>query len=392
MTTAAVRLVPWIARAPVWFVVVAAAVVVAPLWLIVLAQFDGNVVDLAIFGGELAPRVRPPADAHPLAGPGYDGQFFWRLATDPLLHGSEVLHTFDAEAYRVQRILYPALAWLIAAGRPSLLPVTLQLVAWAAVLGLVALLAGTAQRHGRSAWWGLPLGLMPGMYLGAVRGLADPLAATLLVAAVVAMERRRWGWAALAAAAAVLARETMMLLPIAMLAVGVAAAAQLPDRLRPAPLPRPAWVVAGVAAAAYTAWQAYAAVRIGSVPYLSTPDGQFTGPFSALVGQLDVTGRDVANGGRFLLLAIANPLYLAAIAVGAGLAVWAAARCLESVSVCAVLFAAVAVTQAYGDHWSYTRATAPLFALLAYLALTRGYRRTMTLIACGALLLPLYPP
>jgi hypothetical protein len=381
-----------LAAAPVRAVVLAAAALVAVLFGLALAHVDGRAVDLAIFGQDYAALVQPPPEATPIPGAGYDGQFFWRHATDPLLLGDDAVATFTGgQAYRAQRVGLPALAWLLAGGQAGLVALTLQLVAWGAVVALVALLARVAVAHGRSAWWGLPLGLMPGMVLAATRGLADPVAVALVVAAVVALGAGRHRWAALAMAGAVLTRETMLLLPLAVVGCAVLAALPLPDRLRPAAPPRAALLAAGAAIAVFAAWQAYVAVRLGSLPMGAVPDGQTSGLFGAFPGQLDVTARDVGNGGRYVLLAVANPLYLLAMVAGVGLAWWAAVRRPEPLTLCAAGFALVAATQSYGDHWSYTRASAPLFALLAILALQRGWRPVLTVLACGALLVPLYP-
>ncbi|WP_354700967.1 hypothetical protein DSM112329_01261 [Paraconexibacter sp. AEG42_29] len=373
-------------------VVLVAALGLAGLWLTFLAHYHGHVVDFSIFGQELAGLVGPPSDAHPIVGQGYDGQFFWRLGNDPLLLDPQTLHMLAGDqAYRAQRIFYPALAWLLGGGQGAALPYTLQLVAWGAVLGLVGLMATVAQAHGRSAWWGLCLGVLPGMYLGAARGLADPLATTMMIGAFVALDRRRYGWAAAATVAAVLTRETMIVLPLAIVACGAASFAGLPQRLRPERPALGAWMVAAAGIVVYGAWQAYASIRLGVTPARSTPDGQFSGMFAFVPQQLEVTGRDVGAGGRFVLLAVANPVYLAAMAGAAAVAVFALSRRIGVPELCAAGFALVAVTQSYGDHWSYTRASAPLFAALAYIALTRGYQRTLIMIACGVVLVPLYP-
>jgi hypothetical protein len=382
-----------LAAAGIGTVVVASAALLALVWAVMLLHFHGDLTGFVVFGDFYAPHIEPPAGAIVQHGYGYDGQYFWRMAASPLLSDGTILDTlrYGAQEYRASRMLYPTLAWLLAGGQESLLPVTLQVVGWAAILGLVALMASVARRAGRSAWWGLALGLLPGTFLGMARDLADPLAVTLMIGALVALERRRFGLVALAGSAAVLTRETMMILPVALGASLVAGRMTIPARLKPRINDKTLWMPVVVIGAACVAWQAYATVRLGRVPALNTPDEQFTGPLNALVGQLHRTAHDVGAGGHFILLAIANPLYLVAICGAAAIAVWAASQRLDAAAICAALFAVVAVTQSYGDHWAYTRATAPLFAALAYVALQRGYGRTLTIIAAGVILLPLYP-
>ena len=48
-------------------------------------------------------------------GPGYDGQFFHRLASDPLNSDDRVAGTVLDSSWRAARIGYPLLAWLVSA-------------------------------------------------------------------------------------------------------------------------------------------------------------------------------------------------------------------------------------------------------------------------------------
>jgi len=372
-------------------VVVTSALVLLVFWGSVFAHHHGNFGGFVYFGSYFEQAIHPPRDAPITSVYGYDGQYMWRMAVSPLLGDHQVLTALAGNEYRAQRVLYPTLAWLLAGGRAALVPFALQLLGWASVLGLVALMSLTAVRNGRSAWWGLPLGLLPGMYLGLLRDVADPMAVTLMVGTLVVIDRQRWWLATLAMTAAVLTRESMMVLPVALVASVVVSRMDLPAHLKAVGLPSKALIAPALAAAAFALWELYAGSRLGHSPITATPDQQLTGPFNAIVAQLHVTARDVGNGGRFVLLGLANPLYLGAICVGAVLAVWTATRRLDPAAICAALFALVAVTQTYGDHWSYTRATAPMFAALAYVALQRRYNRTLIMIASGALLLPLYP-
>jgi len=372
-------------------VAAAATVLLGVLWLWLLARHHGDMTGFIEFGRYFAPAIHPPAHAAVPPGFGYDGQYFWRMAVSPLLGDHTVVSMLrDHQQYRAQRMVYPTLAWLLAGGQRGLVPYTLQLIGFASAIALVALLASAARRRGLSAWWGLA-GLMPGMYLGMARDLADPLSVTLAVATFVALDRRRIWLAAVAASAAVLSRETMLFIPLALTGSLVLARVGVAERLKPSRLPARTWVVAATSFGAYLAWQAYATVKLGAVPALATPSGQFGAPLAPFPHQIAQTARDAGAGGQHLLLALANPLYLAGIVAASVLAIWALVRRIDATAICAGLFALVAVSQTYGDHWSYTRATAPLFALVALIAIERRYKRALVFVAAGAALLPLYP-
>jgi len=85
---------------------------------------------------------------------GFDGQFFYFLAHDPLLrHG--VYRFLDDPRLRAQRIGYPMLAWALALGIKPLIPLSLYLINMAALVGCVALLGTRARRMGHSYAYGL---------------------------------------------------------------------------------------------------------------------------------------------------------------------------------------------------------------------------------------------
>jgi hypothetical protein len=101
--------------------------------------------------------------------PRYDGQFFYRLALAPADLRLEAQGVRLDTALRRQRPGYPALAWLLSCGRPTL-------VAWALLvvnvlgLGVLGLLGGlAAQDAGRHA---LTLGELH--VTGALALLGDP--------------------------------------------------------------------------------------------------------------------------------------------------------------------------------------------------------------------------
>ena len=85
---------------------------------------------------------------------GYDGQFFYRLALNPLnFHHIAYGITMD-RSYRYMRIGYPALTWLVSAGQHTLVPVMLVAVNIAAI-GVMGYLAPCSpSRAGGTRWPG----------------------------------------------------------------------------------------------------------------------------------------------------------------------------------------------------------------------------------------------
>ena len=143
----------------------------------------------------------------PAGTQGYDGQFAYYIALDPL-GASEKL---DVPAYRYQRILYPVLCRWLALGHPGWVP-------WAMVaVNLVALVAGTAiveallHQYKVSRWYALVYGLYAGLMMSVRLDLNEPLSYALALVGMWAFERRRTGWSAVLFSLAVLAKETALL-------------------------------------------------------------------------------------------------------------------------------------------------------------------------------------
>ena len=169
-------------------------------------------------GTDHALPERLPDGTYVHAGSGYDGQFFFYLAQDPLLSDPAVEAALDAPAYRYGRILLPVLGWLSSGGDAEILKWSLPLINLLAILGSGFVLAGALAARGLSPWLSLVYMLSLGPVLGLLNDVSDPLAAGLLVAGVVWWTQDR---AVLALAALTLvpfARETY-LAPVAAIAL-----------------------------------------------------------------------------------------------------------------------------------------------------------------------------
>ncbi len=138
---------------------------------------------------------------------GYDGQFVYQIARDPL----GAVPYLDVPAYRYQRILYPLLALALSFGQVSLLP-------WILIgINIVALTAGTQTMalilasHRLSTWYALPVGLFVGQLVSLRLDLNEPLSLTFSLFSIYLLEGKRYRIGAAFFALAILAKETAIL-------------------------------------------------------------------------------------------------------------------------------------------------------------------------------------
>jgi len=180
---------------------------------------------------------------------GYDGQFYYRLALDPAdLHRSAFGITMDSP-FRLERIGYPALAWLVSLGRHAGVPVALAVINVAA-LGAIGLVGGVIARDcGRHALWGLLLAGYFGFFISVGCDLTEPVAAACLLGGILAYRRGRPLIAGLLFSYGALTRETVMIAVLAICLTRLAAVSRRRARPGAADL---AWCLPVVA---YGAWQ-----------------------------------------------------------------------------------------------------------------------------------------
>jgi len=229
-------------------IVFLAAVVFVALRLVVAGSGDISHFVLAT----RVPFVNPataPSGLSLIHGHPYDGEFYYRLALDPAnLQKTAFGITLDIP-FRLERIGYPFLAWLLAAGQAPLVPASLVLVnvlAMAAIGYLGAVVAVAAKRH---ALWGLLLPAYFGLWFSLARDLTEPVSAACLLAALLAYRRRRFVLAGGLFAYAALSRETALVAIAALALIRVLAIAR--GRARPGRADA-AWTIPLVA---FAAWQ-----------------------------------------------------------------------------------------------------------------------------------------
>jgi len=144
--------------------------------------------------------------------PGYDGQFYFRLALDPFTDKREAFGVpLDAPLLRQQRILLPFFTWLIARGNLEITPLVMMAINLGAVAGCAFVSGLILSGFGISAWYGLLFALYPGFAVSAGRFLTEPLALFMILSSLLMLVHRKNLMAAIILSLAVLSRETATL-------------------------------------------------------------------------------------------------------------------------------------------------------------------------------------
>jgi len=232
---------------------VAAIVLLAAVGFVALRLVVAGSGDISHFViATRVPFVNPakaPGGLGLIHGNPYDGEFYYRLALDPAnLHTTAFGITLDVP-FRLERIGYPFLAWLLALGQAPLVPFSLVLVnvlAMAAIGYLGAVFAVAAKRH---ALWGLLLPAYFGLWFSLARDLTEPVSAACLLAALLAYRRRRYVLAGGLFAYAALSRETAL---VAIAALALTRVLAIARRRSPPGRADTAWTIPLVA---FAAWQ-----------------------------------------------------------------------------------------------------------------------------------------
>ena len=244
----------------------------------------GNIGRFILVGHHFASSAQLPHGIPVAPTYGYDGQFFYRLALNPLNFNHTAYGITMDRPYRYMRIGYPAVTWLFSLGQHAAVPVVLVAVNIAAI-GAMGYLGAVFARDG--GWHALAGLLLPG-YFGLLTSLsrdtAEPLAAACLLAGLLAVRARRPVLAALLLAYGALTRETVMVAVAAIAIVrviGVLRRTQRPGR------DDLAWVLPAVM---FVAWQVVVKAATGSIPLLAdggrNAGAPFIAPFQALRNNL----------------------------------------------------------------------------------------------------------
>ncbi len=257
-----------------------------------MAAANGNGVTWLVHMTRAEPSARlvPASFAFVQPGAHYDGVYFYAIARDPLARGSAHL-LIDRAAYRYGHPAYGWLAWLASGGgRPRAVPYALLLVS---LLGLAAagLVASVLARDlGLSAWWGLSVGVNPGVLFAVTVDTSETVALAFALLAILAWSRGRLLWAGLAVAAGCFTKEPLLLVPVGIVvweALRIVSGRRSPDLGR-----RFAAVTAGPLL--YAAWIVRCRHVFGVLP--ASQVGELTFPFSGWVNTLELATSETASG------------------------------------------------------------------------------------------------
>jgi hypothetical protein len=377
-----------VSRLAVVWPVLACAILLAAFTGVQIMQNHGDPAALVQFGSARAAWSRPPAGAPLVHGIGYDGQYYWLQATDPLLLARSTITRLHhvAPAYRLQRFAYPALAWLLAGGRRDLLAWSMYAINILAALGLTLAFALVCRRRGWNPAWAFVIGLAPGILISVSRDLSDVLAVACLVGGLLAWEGDRPRLAGALLAVAALSREPMLL---GAAAVGIELAARCRkagDRETIRRLLRRGAPAVLAPVGAYAAWQLYLRSRPGRIP--GGADHPTFPPFRDFVDAGAAAVRTGSAGHMVFVLG-----YLLLTLGGIAVSLWLLRRGRGAMLLMAALYGVLVLPLAFlSDGLALTRYTAPLFFCLLIAGLQHRCRPALS-IAAGAsamtLLLPL---
>ena len=343
-----------------------------------LAHYGGNLSGFIQFGHQYAPIIHPPRGAFVGSRTGYDGQFFYAQARDPLLLHDATVQQLRAAgaAFRMQRMLYPLLAFIAARGRAGNLPLALLAINVLTLLGATAVGAAYVRRRGLSTLWALSLGLMPGLVLATLRDLSDPVATVSVLSGLVLWRGGRRWTAALALSVAVLTREAMVLAIVAIATDAVIRGWRVRDQPSAwRTVAARACPVVVIPSGLFIAWQAYIVSRYGGP--VGAPDAGL--PVLNLIREATASIR--TGPPPYAIWDVAYLLVVAAACVTAARAL--RAHC-TAMSLAAGALALGMLIPSFGDVYSDTRLSAPLLALLLVDGVDRRHRPTLAICALAA--------
>lgn len=201
-----------------------------------------------------------------------DGQAFAALAQDPLLRRPEVFRAGKAEAaYRAQRPMLGWLAWALSGGQASMVPLTLFVLSVAGLALLAVVMATLLMQEGASRTWALVVVLSPGALI-----TVDWTGPECLGVAAALVGFRCWlddrrVLAVVALVVAGLARESLLLVPVALAVHSLVVRRAGIRAVLPLALPP----------LAYVAWVGVVWARLGALPS-DAGQGRLAAPLTGL--------------------------------------------------------------------------------------------------------------
>ncbi len=338
----------------------------SPVWAVTLATAAIHAVWLTLYiiGGH--------APAHLW---GEDGTFCYRIALTP-----GTLQGIDVPAYRYTRIFYPMVARVLGFGQPAIIPYTLVLVNYLAVVGGTLAVAAWLRRRDVSPWYALLYGCYPGLVLATAHDLNEPLAYGLVALAVYLFDYgsqsslKRALWSAGAFALASLTRETTLVFALLY-------AAALLLRTKPLTLAvRRTLLFILVACIPFALYKIFLWRWLGTVSVPDTVLPELV-PFGGLIARWPWSGYEILG-----IEAVVVPCLL--FAWLALRALWHGRRSVEvwSVLLHVQLFTVMLAPYSFADLLAHTRiVSGTILAATLCLPATQGMRRRGLIVAAAAL-------
>ena len=184
-----------------------------------LQKMGGNVTQFIHAGRIYTTASRMPSGFIVRGDIGFDGQFYYRFAREPFSYTDDAAGIrVDSPAYRQQRILYPLLARLLAAGSTPDIPTAMLLINIIGLCVIGSIGAKLCDAIDRPVYLGLIFPLYAGFVVTLTRDLTEIVEIAFVLLGVY-FARKSQVWAAtIALSLSVLSKETSILVPMAFLA------------------------------------------------------------------------------------------------------------------------------------------------------------------------------
>jgi hypothetical protein len=211
-----------------------------------------------------SPLISTYSNSHHYDGDiGYDGQFMYFIALDPVGARSYL----DYPAYRYTRILYPLLAGAVGLHSPDLVADALIAINLVMIALGIAVLGAWLRKRGVSPWAAAVYGFYPGVFIALQRDTSEIMASSLVIVAIYVYDYApRWRIILSAAlfALASLTRETTAVFA-GIWALGVLLSGEGPPLTKLATNWRLFLVFIGIAFGPLMAWKVFLLVWLGSL-------------------------------------------------------------------------------------------------------------------------------
>lgn len=313
-------------------------------------------------------------------GPGYDGQFYYRLGLDPFsFKETDYGMTLDNPAYRQQRILYPLLGSILSGGNPKLLPFAMILVNVVALCALAWIGANFARAFSVHALWGAFLPLQPAFLFSLARNLVEILEVSLLLGSLLLLRRGRPVVATVLLGLAVVTRETALLVALVALLTYVWQAwrKESEKMIR--------WYYFAVPIAVSILWRGFISHQWGSSAAYSAGKNLLTLPFAG-AGSFFLEMATLETGWHGWMFT--ELVFLLVFAAGVFLSLRAAKASLLEKLVC-LSYATLAVClsrDVWCEDWAFFRATAQFCGVGTIILLAGDLKMRASIFACSSFL------